>query len=1023
MSPEQQLIQQIEQILTSGQLDNRALLQDYAEQFAELCRHARERLLRCLDCLDRGRRSEAVYEAHQAPDLLELQGLFTSAMLKKWHNVCVDLELAMFQLPDAEGIARLQRECEAETALQPLLREYRRLVYSSDHLGCIDVLRRIRERDPENPSWRDNLRPLEEEFLAGWLERAEHGLATMDLVNLREVFAELTHPQRVVMPPSELMQRLRKALLSERAVDLALESEQLLEALRTAMADEDVPALESLWQKVEKIQEDEAFLHRPARWDDVVAESHECARKIGERRERQADFDQALSSFMDLLMTESTDVIELRHEYERLEKWDMPMPKGLAEQVSGVIRRKMSARRRRAALITVAVCAVFLIVLGLGAWLFWRHERATRHSELLAKAEQFERSGAYDELRQLMEDIRTSDPVLYSAPELAVMRSRLEEQAQRQAQNQRRYDMAKATLEEIRQQGFRGEPDSIRRSLEDATATAATDEQRAYLQRWQSEWASATAAREVQQDSQLQPVLDSLARRFDAIQHGERQTIASEVKALETLQADCSQQLPASRVALASRPLREAHARLNGNIATRLDEARRRLLKWQEQEERERQAQEQLTARLAKLRRDVPAALPNLDRYEKLLQEFVEKGEGAQETPDYRVVLSQFGAYRQVLSLSNLRLDGALMNNETMRQVDALLAPDSEAASSIWRMDLERLQRMSRTNQELQRGVMRLYSPRKGIMYVMRLRRHGTKDWKILYGERPFQSQLENGITQYWGQAYWAEDAETRVTLTSTTQLNAGTMITSADFEVVLSRVKEDNYAEHVRLMRRLVAEASRSEDAVLLILDELERLRSHEFLDPVQGLVIFKRFAGLLAEKCADELPESRTWLKEASAIQTDVPWQRADHPQTLKVRQEIAQFWQSLPDFSRVRRRLLWSRRLLKAVLDARLTCAGSIQPDERGGRMFVPCMSVSEVWQFVPSGSGSLPCFRLLPVADGRLTPEAVNAVGSYGVPLYAPLRGHELLPLLRQMQQEDGALFAETMKPQALPQVLP
>ena len=46
MTPEQQLIQQICQLIESGQIDRNPLVEDYAEQFAELCRLANERLLR-----------------------------------------------------------------------------------------------------------------------------------------------------------------------------------------------------------------------------------------------------------------------------------------------------------------------------------------------------------------------------------------------------------------------------------------------------------------------------------------------------------------------------------------------------------------------------------------------------------------------------------------------------------------------------------------------------------------------------------------------------------------------------------------------------------------------------------------------------------------------------------------------------------------------------------------------------------------------------------------------------------------
>ena len=69
MTPEQQLVQQIIQVINSNQLEGNVLLMDYSEQFAEMCRSANERLMRCNDYLDKGMRSEAIYEAHTQPDL------------------------------------------------------------------------------------------------------------------------------------------------------------------------------------------------------------------------------------------------------------------------------------------------------------------------------------------------------------------------------------------------------------------------------------------------------------------------------------------------------------------------------------------------------------------------------------------------------------------------------------------------------------------------------------------------------------------------------------------------------------------------------------------------------------------------------------------------------------------------------------------------------------------------------------------------------------------------------------------
>ena len=67
MTPEQSLVQQIQQTLNAEQLERNPNLEDLALQFAELCIAANNRLANCADFISKGRRSEAVHEAHNLP--------------------------------------------------------------------------------------------------------------------------------------------------------------------------------------------------------------------------------------------------------------------------------------------------------------------------------------------------------------------------------------------------------------------------------------------------------------------------------------------------------------------------------------------------------------------------------------------------------------------------------------------------------------------------------------------------------------------------------------------------------------------------------------------------------------------------------------------------------------------------------------------------------------------------------------------------------------------------------------------
>lgn len=1017
MSPEQQLIQQISHTVSGDHLDNRPLLEDYSDQFAELCRSINERLNRCNEYLNKGRRSEAVYELHSAPDLLELVSACSGEWLKKWKNVCLDLELTMFDAFDQAIVERLRKECVSEQELEPLLKEYRRCVYQGDHARCVELLRKIREKDPGNPSWIENLRPLEEAFLPSWIERAERGLLAKDLQDLKIVFQELNHPQRVVPVPEDLMKQLRRALLSERAVDLKTDGEMLLASVRKAMEAEDLEELGKLWEKSKALEEDEAFMNRPEAWEKILADSRVFAEKLTLRREKQGEYDQAVSRLKDKLMDGKTSMIELRHEYERLEAWGMPIPELLVKQVNETLAQRRADGRRRAMFISLSIVSVIVVLALVGGFVFYRYSVSARRGGYLAKAEQYFQNSQLDELEALLGEIQLEDSEYYGASELVGIREGLEQARRKQEVNRRSYAAFKATLEDIRKDDYRGDANAIRRVLEDAKAIAPDSEEKAYLVRWQNEWLKQSSVREEEMNVRYRPRLNGIQTALDGIKQASGEGLSAELSALEDVEREFGK-LDSSQIAMCSETLQSQHSKLRSALTVRLSDVRRRQAEWTAQQEAEQRARRLQDVRLRKLRQDIRGALPNLARYETLLKEFIEKGVGAPELSDYQAVLGQLESYRGVLSLQGAFSSEQIMDSDTGKAVERLLSEESPASRSIWRGDLERVRRLHKMNQDMQRKSSTLIDLRKSRMYVMRIRRHGASEWTYLYGERPFQSQVKDGITYYWGNAFWAGDHESRSILTPTATINGGTNFDSTMYEVNLSRVRDDNLAPHIRLMRRLVSEAMRSQDVVLYLLDELDALRQDKELDPVQAVVIFKRFVNMLAMYGAEELPESKEWAELANAIDTDIPWQRGTHPKTLEVRGKIAAFWKEIPLLAPYRRRLEWNRRLLAAVLRTELRIIGSVHPEGEGKKVYVPCERGTEFWVFTPTGQGALSSFTVLDGEGGVLSIDALGKAG-VGVPMFGPMPGRELLSIVDLLKAEDKELVKGIVYPQAWP----
>lgn len=291
MTPEQNLIQQLSKILENRQLDNQALLEELAEQYAELCSLVNTRLQRSAEYLHKGLLSEAVYEAHSAPNLLELAALVQFEHAKRWAVVCDDLGLRKPPLLHTETLEELRQACMQEKGLQPLLREFRRLVYQGLQAEAIPVLRKIRQADPDNSSWQSNLQTFEEADLPNWLEKAQLALQQDDLAQLRQVYAELSHPQRVVPAPPEILRRLNRALQAEKAAELKLEGENLLRRLQEAMQKQDLASLSRLLPRGQDLEGEEAFYQQPEGWAQCLQEAEELLASKKQELAQQAEFE------------------------------------------------------------------------------------------------------------------------------------------------------------------------------------------------------------------------------------------------------------------------------------------------------------------------------------------------------------------------------------------------------------------------------------------------------------------------------------------------------------------------------------------------------------------------------------------------------------------------------------------------------------------------------------------------------------------------------------------------------------
>ena len=168
MTPAERLVTHIREFVNGFDQEATPEAHEMSMQFSDICQSLNSRLARCGDFLRKGMRSEAVQEALSQPSVFELAETLDFEEAKHWQNLCLDLGMVPAVEINLETIELLKTECTKEQLLEPLLREFRRLV----HTGCRDerihILRRLRSHDEDNPVWRENLEPLIAEVQRNW---------------------------------------------------------------------------------------------------------------------------------------------------------------------------------------------------------------------------------------------------------------------------------------------------------------------------------------------------------------------------------------------------------------------------------------------------------------------------------------------------------------------------------------------------------------------------------------------------------------------------------------------------------------------------------------------------------------------------------------------------------------------------------------------------------------------------------------------------------------------------------------
>ncbi len=985
MIPEQQLIQSIVELLDNDQLERNPVVEEFAEQYAELCQDIVVRLQRCAEYLDRGMRSEAVHEATGAPSLLQLVEVVRFPELRKWANVVADLGLAAFPQIPMEIVERLRQEGAVEEGLAPLLKEYRRLVYQGDQPGSIRVLRQLRERDPQNPSWPQNLKPLEEARLPVLLDAAGAALTAQDLKRLQELYEDFAHPQRVVPAPADVMERVKDALFAERRAASRLQSTEIAQRLRVALGAGDRAAVAAGLADWDRLGADPAFAPEP-RPSAAVAEAR--AAHEGWERERLAEeaFRVALTEVQELLHTGKASAAELGSRLEALRQMGRQMPESLQAEVRTALAGIAARRRQRRRLITLATASLCLVAVTVAGLALWRvgtqNRRRTQLTEMTALLE----SRDYDRLKASLEVLKGRDPVFYGSADVRRLVTASEEALLKKAEVGRQFQGILAQLTLIRDGGYQAAEEQVQALLAEARQVAQDESADRAINAWQSSWEEWRRRRRGEAEGELGRVTTLARRVLEEKRKHPFPAFADEEKALADIE-------PALRDA---KPLAAA---VGTETANAFSSVCVDVEGWRREFEQRRGETRQREGRLQELREQIGKALPDLVQYRTLLQQFTKEFADAPETVTYQRVLTQIEAWTKAEALRDFVLPRLPPGPEADKRLREQLAAEV-TRGSVWEADLKSAVAWLDLNETVRQRVPMLAVTKDDSLrlLVLSYRPVGTEPWKLLYHPKPLLSKKETDaqgeFVVHWGLVYsCSADDQVPVLVHTSKAFPEG--FTTRQFEIRQESRAQDSIVPQGRFLYGFVAEAAEAAELDVHLLHGIQSAIGDPGIEPVPRAWVLKRLLHLLAESYADSIPESLTMAAAVRDVDTEVPWMNPRHPKTLEAARQSDAVLKTLPEVGPIVNRLQARRALLAASLSRQVACIGWLRRGRDGALVPVfTAPAAGPVWVLAAGNPGAPPAFKVAGTrsAAGTLVfKPGLEAEAFEGEVLFAPADG--------------------------------
>ena len=407
-----------------------AALAEASVSFAAACRSVNARIDRCVEFLNAGFRTEAVFWAEEFPALFDLYRICDLPGGDEWiqaseMNSTAELVLEIPPALRRKDMQRITHAYDEEERIRPLLRRQRRQALAGAPIrDRLETLRSLLQADPAHPGWPEDVAEMEAARRGEIEGEFARALEADNLAALRELQNELSTPnwsdEKLNAP---LLAKIKDARTNMRRYRAGAAYDQLipkLEAAHGALAVGEAGEWRRQWVAITQKSGFPPSDGQAGRAAPVFA----WLAEEDAREQKEREFSAACAE-LEKSLDDDAPNIDIERKLRAAENFGIEVP----ERLRQMAERKLSIRQalvKRSFRLKFAAAAVSMLIVLLTGWGLHSRSQSRRiddwKREIAEKIAAFEFPAA----RALFSGMERQDPELTGLPDFAALAADLD---------------------------------------------------------------------------------------------------------------------------------------------------------------------------------------------------------------------------------------------------------------------------------------------------------------------------------------------------------------------------------------------------------------------------------------------------------------------------------------------------------------------------------------------------------------------------------------------------------------------